>query len=426
MRPDEAARATTDRSTLRPTRPHAGGSTGTEALRPADERLNTLVREIDLDVPGSVQCRLEGLLAERVKEAHGADETFGRDIADRVARFALGGGHRIRPQFLWWGVRAAGLPTFDEVVAALRLGSALELIQTCALIHDDVMDAAPSRRGHPAVHVDLAGRYEAGSGRAATRFGESAAILAGDLALAWADDELAALDLPAPQANGVRAVWARMRMEMVAGQYLDVQGELTRNRSLARSIRAAYLKTALYTVERPLQLGTLIAGVREAVASALCAGGRSIGLAFQLRNDLLDVFGYPRGETNPVGADVRSGKPTYLIALTQARAEADGDHRAMAILRDNVGQPDLDDSGLNEVRHVIERSGARQLVLDKIGRLHAQSMRHLASVEIDPVARDRLVRLMGVAAGKDAPDIAREPARRAGPARTGADEVASK
>ncbi|MEV6044055.1 polyprenyl synthetase family protein [Streptomyces xanthochromogenes] len=425
MRPDEAARATTDRSAWCPPRLRAAGPAGAQALRSADERLTMLVREIDLGVPSAVESRLEGLLAERVKEAHDAHETFGRDIADRVARFALGGGRRIRPQFLWWGMRAAGLPTFDEVVAALRLGSALELIQTCALIHDDVMDGSPSRRGHPAVHVDLAAQYDARSGAAATHFGESAAVLAGDLALAWADDELAALDLPAARAASVRAVWAQMRMEMVAGQYLDVQGEVTRNRSVARSLRAAYLKTALYTVERPLQLGTLITGVREAVARALCAGGRNIGLAFQLRNDLVDVLGYPQDGINPVGADVRSGKPTYLIALAQARAEADGDHRALAVLRNNVGRPDLDDSGLDEVRQVIVRSGASELVLDKIGRLHAQSIRHLAAVDIDPVAADRLQRLMGAAAGKHAPDIPREPARRRGPVPTGADEVAS-
>ncbi|MFE9538220.1 polyprenyl synthetase family protein [Streptomyces sp. NPDC006691] len=425
MRPDEAARATTDRSAWRPPRLRAAGPAGGQPLGSADERLATLVREIDLDVPRAVQGRLEGLLAERVKEAHDAHETFGRDIADRVARFALGSGRRIRPQFLWWGMRAAGLPTFEELVAALRLGSALELIQTCALIHDDVMDGSPSRRGQPSVHVDLAAQYGARPGAAATHFGESAAVLAGDLALAWADDELAALDLPAARTISVRAVWAQMRMEMVAGQYLDVQGEVTCNRSLTRSLRAAYLKTALYTVERPLQLGALIACVREPAARGLRAGGRNIGLAFQLRNDLIDVFGHPQGATNPPGADVRSGKPTYLIALAQARAEADGDHRALAVLRNNVGRPDLDDTGLNEVRQVIERSGAHQLVLDKIGRLHAQSIRHLTSVDIDPVAADRLTRLMDAAAGKHTPDIPREPARKTGPARTGADEVAS-
>ncbi|MFE9558976.1 polyprenyl synthetase family protein [Streptomyces sp. NPDC006692] len=425
MRPDEATGATADRSALRSTRPYAEGSADAQALRSADQRLNRLVREIDLDVHGSVQCRLEGLLAGRVKQAHDVHETFGRDIADRVARFTLGGGGRIRPQFLWWGMRAGGVPAFDEVVAALRLGSALELIQTCALIHDDVMDSALSRRGHPAVHRDLAAQYEARSSASATHFGESAAILAGDLALAWADDEVAALDLPAAQASRVRAVWAHMRMEMVAGQYLDVQGELTQSRSLARSIRVAYLKTGLYTVERPIQLGSLLAGMQEAAARALRAAGRSIGLAFQLRNDVVDVVGLPQGAAKPLGADVRSGKPTYLIALARARAQADGDERALDILRQNVGQPDLDDEGLDEVRGVLERTGATGLVRDKIGRLHAQSTRQLAGADIDPVARDRLLKLMGAAAGQDTPGIPREPARKTGSARPGADEVVS-
>ncbi|MGW8726974.1 polyprenyl synthetase family protein [Streptomyces sp. NPDC055808] len=425
MRPDEVAGASTDRFALGLTRPYAEESAGARAMRSADERLTTLVREIDLDVHGSVQCRLEGLLAERVKEAHDAHETFGRDIAARVARFTLGGGGRIRPQFLWWSMRAGGVPAFDEVVAALRLGSALELIQTCALIHDDVMDAAPSRRGHRAVHVDLAAQYDEGPKAIVTHFGESAAILAGDLALAWADDELAALDLPTGQAGRVRAVWAQMRMEMVAGQYLDVQGELTQNRSLSRSIRAAYLKTALYTVERPIQLGTLLAGTEEATAHALRAAGRRIGLAFQLRNDLDDVLGPTGGGDKPVGADVRSGKPTYLIALAHARAEAQGDSRAQEVLRNNVGRPDLDETGMDEVRQVLDSTGAAALVHHRVGCLLAQSLRHLGSAAIDPVARDHLLGLMHAAVGKDTRDAPREPARKAVPARPGADEVAS-
>ncbi|WP_338703258.1 polyprenyl synthetase family protein [Streptomyces sp. Q6] len=236
----------------------------------------------------------------------------------------------------------------------------------------------------------------AGSGVDRARFGQSAAILAGDLALAWADDEVAALEPPRGRAGAVREVWARMRMEMVAGQYLDIHGEFTRERSVGRAVRAACLKTALYTVERPLQLGALLGGADEDTVRALCSAGRCAGLAFQLRDDLDDVFGGPRHD-KPAGQDVRSGKPTYLAAVAQARAESGGDRRALAVLRRSLGRSDLDDRGLAEVREVFDATGAARLVEEKIARLVAQGLRHLDSVAVDPVASERLVALMRTA-----------------------------
>lgn len=113
-----------------------------------------------------------------------------------------------------------------------------------------------------------------------------------------------------------------MRTEMVAGQYLDIQGQATSSRSLARAIRAACLKSALYSVERPLALGAALAGADAARTQALCSAGRCVGIAFQLRDDLGDVFGGPRHTGKPTGGDIRAGKPTYLVAVAQARAEA--------------------------------------------------------------------------------------------------------
>lgn len=355
---------------------------------------------VDADVPGAVGRVLEQVLGDRVGRARVTDEVFARDIAGRVARFTLDGGKRVRSRFVWWGWRACGGTDAPSAEAALRTGAALELVQTCALVHDDVMDGARLRRGRPALHADVAAQY-AGSapGAAGARLGEASAILAGDLALAWADDLVAGTVLAPDTARRVRVLWRTMCTEMVAGQYLDVQGEATSAHRTARALRAACLKSALYSVERPLGLGAALAGADAGTTRALAAAGRCAGLAFQLRDDLDDVFADPRRTGKPSGGDVRSGKPTYLAALARSRAEAAGDRRALAVLRRSLGRPDLSDDRLARVREVFVATGARDAVEAWIGRLAARSLDHLATAGLEPGPRRQLRLLLCSAAG---------------------------
>ncbi|MBK3641408.1 polyprenyl synthetase family protein [Streptomyces sp. MBT33] len=375
------------------TRLHSAHPTGSDALR-----------AVDADVPGAVRGMLAELLARRLTAAEAVDPLFARDLAARVARFTEDGGKFSRSRLVWWGMRACG---GDQSVlrATLRIGAALELIQTCALVHDDVMDDAPVRRGRPSLHAEIADRYagETSAPRAA-RLGHASAILAGDLALAWADDVVADTELSRATTREVRDLWRAMRMEMVAGQYLDVHGEATSARSLSRAIRAACLKSALYSVERPLALGAALAGATPTTTRALCSAGRCVGIAFQLRDDLLDVYGDPRDTGKPPGGDIRSGKPTYLTAVAQARAETAGDRHALAVLRDTLGRADLSDAELAAVREVFEATGARATVEAKIDRLVAQGLRHLDGALLAPHAGNRLRALLRSAAGTPPPE----------------------
>ncbi|MER6789443.1 polyprenyl synthetase family protein [Streptomyces sp. NPDC000658] len=371
-----------------------------EASRPVRLRLDEdALEDVDGDVPAAVGRLLRDLLTERVERAAALDPVFGHDLAERVAAFTLEGGKRMRSRFVWWALRACGGgPAAAE--AALRVGAALELIQTCALVHDDVMDGSLLRRGRPVLHADVAAQYAGAVSRdSGRRFGEAAAILAGDLALAWADDTVAAMEVDVDTARRVRDLWSTMRTEMVAGQYLDLQGQVTSSVSLARAVRAACLKSALYSVERPLALGAALAGADTARTAALCSAGRCVGIAFQLRDDLGDVFGDPARTGKPTGGDIRAGKPTYLAAVARARAEATGDRHALAVLRRSLGRADLPDSRLGEVRDVLVATGARDVVEAKIDRLVAQGMRHLDSVALEPRARRRLRELLHAAAG---------------------------
>lgn len=299
-------------------------------------------------------------------------------------------------------VGAAGLLRGEDPArtdAALRTACALELIQTCALVHDDVMDGSPLRRGGPAVHSQLAAQY-AGTvpPAAAGPFATAAAILAGDLALAWADDIVAAVDVPPGTRARMLGVWRAMRTEMVAGQYLDLHGQATGARSTARAIRAACLKSALYTVERPLVLGAALAGADEAVTAALSRAGRRAGIAFQLRDDLHGVFGDPRRTGKPSGDDLRDGKPTYLVAVARRRAEAGGDRHAPRVLDRVLGDPRATDADLDRVREILESTGARAMAEVTVERLVVLADRHLATAALDPAARVRLRALFHSAA----------------------------
>ncbi|MGR8007395.1 polyprenyl synthetase family protein [Streptomyces hypolithicus] len=377
---------------------------------------------IDTDVPGAVGLMLEHILRERVDAAAVIDPTFARDVAARVSHFTLGGGKRMRSQFLWWGLRACGGGAeADDAEAALRLAAGLELIQTCALVHDDVMDGSARRRGRAAVHTDFDAQYgtsgggrpggSSGAGRPGGSFGGAAAILVGDLALAWADDIVADTALPPDVRRAVRVIWQAMRTEMVAGQYLDLHGQATGSRSATGAIRTASLKSALYSVERPLALGAALAGADERTSAALCSAGRCAGIAFQLRDDLLGVFGDPDVTGKPSGGDIREGKLTYLVAVARARAEASGDRGALTLLDRAVGDADLSEEGLDRVRAALESTGARTVVESKIERLVAQSTRHLAGAAAAPRADRRLRELLYAVAG--VPQAAAPPGRTA-------------
>ncbi|WP_435613775.1 polyprenyl synthetase family protein [Streptomyces sp. 1222.5] len=343
---------------------------------------------------------LDQELAERLERSRAVDPVFADDLALRVAHFTQRGGKRVRSQLLWWAMRACGGGDDTSAVAALRLGAAVELLQTCALVQDDVMDRSPRRRGRPALHADIGAQYGAAvAPDRAGRFGEAAAVLAGDLALAWADDLVAGTALPAGTGHLVRRLWGDLRTEMVAGQYLDLQGQITGSRSLSRALRSACLKSALYSVERPLALGAALAGADGATTGTLCSAGRRIGMAFQLRDDVGDVFSDDEGTGRPAGGDIREGKSTCLTALARGRAEAAGDRLALTVLDRALGKHDLSPAGLEEVRDILRRTGALATVEAKAGRLVAQGLRRFDAVPLDPAGAGPLRELLVAAAG---------------------------
>jgi geranylgeranyl diphosphate synthase, type I len=308
----------------------------------------------------------------------------------------------VRPAFAYWGWRAvAPEPGHPADPSVLRLFSALELLHACALIHDDVIDASATRRGLPTVHRLFAESHRASSWLGSPeQFGISAAILLGDLSLVWADDIVATADLPADAHRRVRRVWSDIRTEVLGGQYLDIVAEASGADSAASALNVNTYKTASYTVTRPLQLGAAAAADRPDVQRIFHEVGTDLGIAFQLRDDVLGVFGNPAVTGKPSGDDLRSGKRTVLLAEAVERAE-NTDPVAANLLRASIGT-ELTDSQVADLCRVIESVGALAAVEDRIALLTERGLAALDAAPIDPTAKTGLTELARRASNRSA------------------------
>ena len=311
--------------------------------------------------------RVDKALHEWIHAARPSVASISPDLepfVDALAAFVLDGGKRLRPAFCYWGYRSAASAPATSAQAAdddavVRAAAALELVQASALMHDDVVDRSDTRRGAPSVHRRFALAHQAAQWSGdADAFGHAAAILLGDLALVWADAMLADSGVPADALLRALPVWDAMRVEVMCGQYLDVVEQARGGGSVERSLRVARYMAATYTVVRPLHLGAAIAGGDGALLDGLSAYGLPLGEAFQLRDDMLGVFGDPQLTGKPAGDDLREGKRTVLIAYAVEQAT----EAQLAVLHERVGDPDLDVDGVQELRDVITATGAAEAV----------------------------------------------------------------
>jgi geranylgeranyl diphosphate synthase, type I len=322
---------------------------------------------------------LAGFLAAKRAQLLAIDPALA-ELCDAVETFVLRGGKRLRPAFAYWGFRGAGGIDNDAVVAAV---AALELVQASALVHDDLMDRSDTRRGEPAVHRRFETMHTVAGWRGgAAAFGDSAAVLIGDLVLVWSDELLHASGVDLADLARARPVFDDMRTEVTVGQYLDVLTQATGDTSVERAGKVARYKSAKYTIERPLLLGAALAGAPESLSAAYSAFGLPLGEAFQLRDDVLGVFGDPATTGKPAGDDLREGKRTYLVAAAfEALAEPD-----RAELDAGLGDQSLDNAGVARLRALIERSGALARTEHRITTLTTAALDALDAAAVDPEA----------------------------------------
>lgn len=328
----------------------------------------------DLWLRAAVESQLQDFLTDHeVLLAEISPDTS--QVSQALAEF-LQGGKRMRGVLCFWGWRAAGGGLDPEIVAA---AASLEFLQACALIHDDVMDGSDLRRGLPAIHRRFAAVHQDNSWSGSPeRFGQAAAILLGDLCLSWADELLFTPEWSESTLRASKPLYDLMRTELMVGQYLDVLEQARATGDVAAALRVATFKSGKYSVERPLQLGAALAGGSDSLTDSLGHYGSALGQAFQLRDDLLGVFGEPEATGKPAGDDLREGKRTVLVAIALGSSSA----AAADELTAGLGNPDLTLDEIDKLRRIIHLSGAPQHVEEMIRTLLAESIASLATAEI--------------------------------------------
>jgi geranylgeranyl diphosphate synthase type I len=326
-----------------------------------------------------------------------------------VARSFLSGGKRFRALFCYWGWQAASavatgfdpLPDDDQsadLPGIVLAASALEVFHAAALVHDDIMDRSDTRRGSPSAHKRFEAIHtdESWTGDAAL-FGQSASLLLGDLLLGWSDELFdrgtALLSTPGAGLAG-RAEFARMRTEVTAGQYLDIFEENSWVRhpeadALPRAHRVIVYKSAKYSVEAPLAIGAALGGGSLAQLAALRAFGLPLGVAYQLRDDLLGVFGDPAVTGKPAGDDLREGKRTVLIALARTSLPT----AARNLVDELLGDPGLDSQQIDMIRTALTDCGAVDQVERIIDLNVGRAREAMTDAPIAPTARAQLLQL---------------------------------
>lgn len=326
--------------------------------------------------PSAFRTRIDQTLSSFVAGQRERLTELGPDLevfVDAAEEF-VAGGKRLRPQFCHAGwLVAGGQP--DEA-AILAAAGAFEWLQGSALAHDDLMDESDTRRGKPSLHRAFESHHEVESGAGdAAQFGRSAAVLLGDLMLSWSDELFASASSTTPPASFTRArhFFDLCKTEVVAGQFLDVVGQTRRTFSVEQAMRVVRFKSAKYTIERPLHVGAALAGADDQLLTRLSAFGLPLGEAFQLRDDVLGVFGDPEVTGKPAGDDLREGKRTVLIARTAERTDAAG----RELLVTGLGSADH----IDELRELIVSTGAAKAVEDDIEALSRQAESALADID---------------------------------------------
>lgn len=339
----------------------------------------------------NIDARLQEFIAVRSVELN--------DISPHLIPFTqlseqfFRGGKKFRAQCVLLGFRSVN-PATEIPDGLVDIASALELFHGAALVHDDVMDRSDTRRGMNSIHKEFEILHEGESWAGDARhFGASAALLFGDLILAWSDElfseGVSTFDFQRARAS--RREFDRMRWDVTAGQYLDIVEEnawpgIPGNEMLQRAERVVIFKSAKYSVEAPLLIGASLAGADEQHLQRLSRMGIALGSSFQLRDDMLGVFGDASVTGKPSGDDLREGKRTMLVAFA---LESCSDEQA-TWLNGMLGNPTLTDKQISEVQDLLVQTGAVQRVEALIASHAERGRAEIDSFDVSPVVQKEL------------------------------------
>ena len=332
------------------------------------------------------------------------DQVLQRFVAEEAERFAeidpalgpvagqleaaVADGKRLRAAFCYWGWRAVGQPDSDELV---RAAASMELVHAAAVVHDDLIDDSPLRHGRPTAHITLRGAVRRRPRAVAAA--RSLAMLVGDLLMGLAGQLFTTSGLPAAYLARARPLWSVLARELIAGECLEIL-RTGAEPDTAASLKVIRYKTAKYTVEQPLLIGGALAGAGGRLREGYSSYGLPLGEAFQLRDDVLGLFGHPERTGKANADDLRGHRPTALLAETWRVAGAEDRERLRALM----GRPGLDDAGLNTVRETMRRLKAPDRVEGMITARVEEALDALHELDVPAPAEAALVALAHSAA----------------------------
>lgn len=301
---------------------------------------------------------------------------------EELWKFVELGGKRLRPSFCYWTYIGAGGDDENEGLWAFLLG--LELLHSFALIHDDVMDSSEMRRGEPTLHMRFARMHGGATWSGdARQFGDAAAVLVGDLAFSLADR------LFAGASREVRGIFDDLKVEVNLGQYLDILGSAIDAQDISLVEQVAVFKSGKYTVERPMHIGAALAERFGELSELISRFALPLGLAFQLRDDLLGVFGDTSETMKPVGDDLREGKATLLITMVRKSLPADERIR----FESRFGRRDATEHDIILLQEVIAATPAPAQIERRVAELRDEALRALKDLPLSLDAKDALTQM---------------------------------
>ena len=315
-------------------------------------------------------------------------ERTGVDLAADVLVQFLDGGKCLRSTFMYLGWLCGA----DSDDAALRAAAGLELLHAFALLQDDVMDDSPLRRGRPAAHVQF-GQWHRDHGLtgSAERFGAAQAILLSDLCLVWADQMMRESGVAHEALLRAWPHYDAMRIELAVGQSADVANDAGALPDLDAVLDVARRKSGNYTVRRPLEIGAAMAGCEELI-EALSGYGSAVGEAFQMRDDLLGVFGSPAVTGKPVGGDLAERKATSVVVAAHRMADA----AVRRQLTELMSADHLDEAAIDQWRTLIAATGAPDWIEELITERVTCAVDLISDDRIDDWAQSALADMAAV------------------------------
>lgn len=337
--------------------------------------------ELTRSYTNRVAERLEDFLDEKSAEV-GSITSSAVALVEAIKTLARGG-KRLRPAFAFWGfIGAGGQPETEDIV---NVGVALELFQAAALIHDDLIDRSDTRRGQPSVHKRFEAQHrEQQLDGDPAHYGGASAILAGDLCLSFSEEVFASVETVGV---ATRKIFNQMRTQVMAGQYLDILEESAGSsydpaEAVLRARTIVRYKSAKYSTENPFLLGGTLAGAGQDLLNTYRAFALPLGEAFQLRDDVLGVFGDPSITGKPAGDDLREGKRTELIAYAMLLA----DEESKRLISARLGAADLSDAEVEQMSTILRQCGALAKTEANIAQLNKEALNALSITPVSVLA----------------------------------------